>query len=137
MGCSRSLSIIDTVQAMAGKGSLGKHSGGAITGKGPFLLKVPKWLSETWNQMPSEALVADLDLEAGKLKLLAGGNSKCPDSMSVECRSSPGLFAFSQGSHGCEELCVDGTINEVLHVKADLQNVAYQGMLQRRVEEAA
>mmetsp|Transcript_21956 Transcript_21956/g.39833 ORF Transcript_21956/g.39833 Transcript_21956/m.39833 type:complete len:268 (+) Transcript_21956:45-848(+) len=102
-----------------------------------MLLKVPRWLSDIWekaSESSPEAVLADLDLEKGKLTVLHGDGSARPVSLTVSRRASPELFAFSETEDGA--LRVVGGLSEVLHVKADLQDTAYRGMLQQRAEEA-
>lgn len=102
-----------------------------------MLLKVPRWLSDIWekaSESSPEAVLADLDLDKGKLTVLLGDGSARPVSLSVSRRASPELFAFSETEDGA--LRVVGGLSEVLHVKADLQDTAYRGMLQQRAEES-
>mmetsp|Transcript_18970 Transcript_18970/g.30809 ORF Transcript_18970/g.30809 Transcript_18970/m.30809 type:complete len:147 (-) Transcript_18970:40-480(-) len=95
-----------------------------------FVVKVPKWISDAWHQLPPEALVADLDLDAGKLKM-AGGSSSCPASLDIDHRSDPGLFAFSRRDANSEDRIV-GPVTEVLQVKLDMKDMQYRNVLQQR-----
>lgn len=100
-----------------------------------LLLKVPKWLSEAWSKQP-EAWVADLDLDAGKLNLLGSHGAAHPVSFSVERSAIPNSCVFSARASD-EHYDCSIQPKEMLHIKADLNDAAYQGMLQRRVEENA
>eukprot|EP00747_Dinoflagellata_sp_TGD_P165511 gnl/TRDRNA2_/TRDRNA2_186856_c0_seq1.p1 gnl/TRDRNA2_/TRDRNA2_186856_c0~~gnl/TRDRNA2_/TRDRNA2_186856_c0_seq1.p1 ORF type:complete len:257 (+),score=59.13 gnl/TRDRNA2_/TRDRNA2_186856_c0_seq1:100-870(+) len=99
-----------------------------------MLLKVPKWLSDIWAKAGPEAIVADLDLEGGKLNLKAGDGQERPLSLEVTRRTSPELFVFSQAANG---LSVEGAVRNALHVKADMRDSAYKTMLERRYEDNA
>merc|ERR1719162_1619743 len=103
-----------------------------------MLLKVPKWLSESWQRSPPDVAVADLDLDAGQLHLIFGAGQGRPDRptvFGVDRRPSPELFAFSTEADG--EARVNGCIKESLHVRADLGDARYKHMLQTRFEENA
>lgn len=105
---------------------------GPIGGGGMLLLKVPRWLSEVWMSSPQEAVVADLDLERGRLSVLRDVGRGRPSTFSVVRRASPELFAFPAGGEG-EDVGVEGGIAEALSVAADLQDTAYQQLLQQRL----
>ncbi|CAE8653401.1 unnamed protein product, partial [Polarella glacialis] len=107
------------------------------------LIKVPRWLSEQWLKGEPGAVVADLDLEAGVLRLQTSAASTSngrPSLLRVERRASPELFAFPKLEHGegdGAEVAVEGGILESLSLRADLQDTAYKNMLQQRAEDGS
>jgi len=102
------------------------------SGDSLLLLKVPKWLSEAWLLSPPHAVVADLDVEAGKLKLLSDPGINRPTELGLERRASPELFAFPHADDKAGEVTVRGCIQESLHVQAKLNDSRYMNMLQER-----
>ncbi|CAE8605226.1 unnamed protein product [Polarella glacialis] len=107
------------------------------------LIKVPRWLSEQWLKGAPGAVVADLDLQAGVLRLQTNAASTSngrPSLLRVERRASPELFAFpklEQGEGDGAEVAVEGGILESLSLRADLQDSAYKNMLQQRAEDGS
>mmetsp|Transcript_38039 Transcript_38039/g.88982 ORF Transcript_38039/g.88982 Transcript_38039/m.88982 type:complete len:211 (-) Transcript_38039:188-820(-) len=102
----------------------------------PRLLKVPRWLSEAWKSSPPEGVVADIDLAGGKLHLRVAqtdGHER-PVTLDLQSRDSPEIFAFTKEAHGSQPQATK--VVQALHVKANLNDQAYRGMLQRRAEEA-
>jgi len=98
-----------------------------------LLIKVPTWLSEVWQRSPKDAVVADLDLENGKLRLQSSVGKGRPTCFNVARRTSPELFAFPVTKEN-EEVAIEGGISEALTVTADLNDSAYKTMLQNRLE---
>eukprot|EP00929_Paragymnodinium_shiwhaense_P062875 TRINITY_DN31411_c0_g1_i3.p1 TRINITY_DN31411_c0_g1~~TRINITY_DN31411_c0_g1_i3.p1 ORF type:complete len:278 (-),score=84.43 TRINITY_DN31411_c0_g1_i3:58-891(-) len=118
----------------AAAAAIGSPAGGSLR-----LLKVPRWLSEAWLKAGPEAMVADIDLESGKLHLLPGsgcGDDR-PQTLTIECRASPELFAFAETPGGDGKgLEIVGDISHAMHARADLQDQAYRKMLQQRAVAA-
>mmetsp|Transcript_88185 Transcript_88185/g.175112 ORF Transcript_88185/g.175112 Transcript_88185/m.175112 type:complete len:286 (-) Transcript_88185:52-909(-) len=105
------------------------------SGDNLLLLKVPKWLSEAWILSPPHAVVADLDVEAGKLKLLSDPGVNRPSELCLERRASPELFAFPHADDKAGEVTVRGCIQESLHVQAQLNDSRYMNMLRQRCKD--
>mmetsp|Transcript_136865 Transcript_136865/g.437877 ORF Transcript_136865/g.437877 Transcript_136865/m.437877 type:complete len:289 (-) Transcript_136865:107-973(-) len=100
---------------------------------GMMLIKVPRWLSEEWLKAPPEAEVADLDLESGKMHLLAHAGKGRPANLLISRRASPELFAFPVCGEN-EEVQVEGGIVEALSVATDLNDDSYKTMIKERLE---
>lgn len=96
-----------------------------------ILLKVPKWVSDSWTKAGPNAEVGDLDLDSGTLTLNAAEGKGT--SFQVIRHSSPDLFAFSQAKNGT--IIIEGAIGESLQSRVNLEEASYRRMLQQRAED--
>ncbi|CAK0846263.1 unnamed protein product, partial [Prorocentrum cordatum] len=112
---------------------VGRPRGPMATERAPILLKVPKWISESWLAAAPGVEVASVDLQAGVLRLPAGsGKVSQPSTLALVQRDAPELFAYPKGDG---DVAVHGPV-VALTVTADARDGGYRGLVEQRAQDS-